>query len=550
MKSCNKSWLDAPHGSADDDADDDDVRSCAAGSVASLRSMYQGDSLCSSEDSSTAVAAEPDGAPLKSRDFTRPRDTTPVDPQPQPRVEGSARPERTSRFTPKESNVGWFFANWGQIPSSGYKRERIDTVLKKQPATIIGLSECDAITDEFLRRTGWTGDPQSRVDDTMKERDAYEYLTLRGSEEHSVLIGVRAGPGTELQLLFWERRDEGLHKNKSGKKFTAYSRCMIARVTLEHSAGALGNQHVVMVNHVHNTIANSSVGSTKLQAHLYWLADNIQKYKVQVIMGDYNMACFHAVSVFRSRGIVVDVGAWYPFKSVQGVPMSDSCVVLFVNLHAEYRFHHGLECLHANDETGLFHRSRLAVAGRHKDARYDRIEQQAGPGMPLKTYLPKGDTVTNWENKIMKFLKPPRESAVVVQRYADLQAQQPRNFTRDSVGPDFLRMKEKRLDLNKWLVRGTNVGGSHFPLCVFTNNRGRRSEEKTYERSMKSKVRRSPGAERLQPALSVQDVQAPPWPAASSSSASSAWWGSGWAYTYATCSADGKDSYVWTYTQQ
>ena len=140
----------------------------------------------------------------------------------------------------------------------------------------------------------------------------------------------------------------------------------------------------------------------------------------------------------------------------------------------------------------------------------------------------------------------------MVQRYTDLQAQQPMNFTRDSVGPDFLRMKEKRLDLNKWLVRGTNVGGSHFPLCVFTNNRGRRSEEKTYERSMKSKVRRSPGAEGLQLRVighDVEDVQAPPWPATSSSSTSSAWYGSGWACTYDTCSANGTDHIVWSYTQ-
>ena len=323
---------DAPPGFDDDDDDNDDRRSCSKSSAASSVSMYQGDSVCSSEDISIADAVEPDvgdappnedGAPTKRRDTKPrppprpPRDTTPVDLQ--SRVKGSARPARTSNFTPKGSNVGWFFANWGQIPSSGYKRERIDTVLKKQPATIIGLSECDAITDEFLRRTGWTGDPQWRVDDTMNERDAYQYLTLRGSEEHSVLIGVRVGSGTDLEMLFWERRFEGFYKRKNKNNKTrakAYSRCLIARVTLEHSAGALGTHHVVMVNHVHNMIANLSVGSQKLQRHLNWLADNILQHKVQVIMGDYNMACFHAVSVFRKRGIVVDVGAWYPFKSM------------------------------------------------------------------------------------------------------------------------------------------------------------------------------------------------------------------------------------------
>ena len=532
--------FDARHGSADDDSEDYDY------------DVNGGDSLCSSEGSSTAVAAETNGAPLTSLEVRGPRDTRPEERQPQ--VEGSARPKRTSRFTPKESNVGWFFANWGQFPAKGFKRERIDIVLKKQPATIIGLSECDAITDAYLRQKVCKGDPQSRVNvnDPMKERDACEYLTLRGNEEHSVLIGVRVGPGTELKLLFWDRRGEGLKTTKSGKKFRIYSRCMIARVTLEHSAGALGYEHVVMVNHVHNTIANLGVNSKKLQATLTWLANNIKTHKVQVIMGDYNMACFNAVPFFRSCGIVVDVGAWYPFKSLQGVPMSDSCVILFVNLPGEYRLHHGLDCLHAGDETGLFHKSRSAVAGRHNDARYDRIEEQAGPGMLLRTYQPKGNDVTNWETKIRPFLTPSSESAEVVQRYTYQKAQQDRNFTRDSVAPNFLRMKEKRLDLNKFFVGGTNVGGSHFPLCVFTNNPGRRSENKTYERSLKSKERRSPGADGLQLRVigrDVEDVQARAWPATSSSSTSSTWCGSGWACTYDTWFAHGNHHTVWSHTQ-
>ena len=32
----------------------------------------------------------------------------------------------------------------------------------------------------------------------------------------------------------------------------------------------------------------------------------------------------------------------------------------------------------------------------------------------------------------------------------------------DEMGLDFFRMKEKRLDLNLWLVDGKNQGGSHF----------------------------------------------------------------------------------------
>ena len=58
---------------------------------------------------------------------------------------------------------------------------------------------------------------------------------------------------------------------------------------------------------------------------------------MKVIMGDHNMALFRAISDFRSRGIEVDVGAWYPWESLQGEPMSDSCGMFFVNLPEEYR---------------------------------------------------------------------------------------------------------------------------------------------------------------------------------------------------------------------
>jgi hypothetical protein len=118
---------------------------------------------------------------------------------------------------PHGGNIGWFFANWGELPQTGDKRERVDTILKKNPATVIGLCECDAITDAHLRdcfTRGVTVDddddgPQLRAERAMQARDAVKYLTIRGSEEQSALIGVRAGIGNELELVYWERRLEG-----------------------------------------------------------------------------------------------------------------------------------------------------------------------------------------------------------------------------------------------------------------------------------------------------------------------------------------------------
>ena len=119
----------------------------------------------------------------------------------------------------------------------------------------------------------------------------------------SILLGVRAGLGADVKMLFWERRYEGKYKASGGGTGLAYSRCLIAQVTLELSSGVFGTSHVVMVNHVHNYIANSGVNSPKLKEHLLWLARNIKKYNVQVIMGDYNMSLFHAIAWFRSCGI-------------------------------------------------------------------------------------------------------------------------------------------------------------------------------------------------------------------------------------------------------
>jgi hypothetical protein len=56
-------------------------------------------------------------------------------------------------------------------------------------------------------------------------------------------------------------------------------------------------------------------------------------------------------------------------------------------------------------------------------------------------------------------------------------------------GKTHLTFKEKRLDVKDWLYEGENYKGSHFPLCVFTNNVGRRSEERFIARSLRSAER-------------------------------------------------------------
>ena len=51
----------------------------------------------------------------------------------------------------------------------------------------------------------------------FEDRVGYEYLTLRGSEEHSVLLGVRVQTGNDLELLYWERRFERTYTRRGQK---------------------------------------------------------------------------------------------------------------------------------------------------------------------------------------------------------------------------------------------------------------------------------------------------------------------------------------------
>ena len=105
---------------------------------------------------------------------------------------------------------------------------------------IIGLAECPLASETLLRAPGEEGHP-SAPPQSLQARDAYEYLTLRGSEESSVLIGIHKHMGSALGLLFWERRHEGRYRRRSGGGHAdAYSRCLIAKVQMGQNVWVFG----------------------------------------------------------------------------------------------------------------------------------------------------------------------------------------------------------------------------------------------------------------------------------------------------------------------
>ena len=120
-------------------------------------------------------------------------------------------------------------------------------------------------------------------------------------------------------------------------------------------ASSENKKHVVMVVRLHNEVANGR-WPRKLVYFWEWLSKKICEFKVQVLMGDFNMSLFRVVPELREKGVMIDLGAWYPWKSLEGEPMSDSCGILFVDLPGMYTLTKSLRDIHAKDLTGILAR--------------------------------------------------------------------------------------------------------------------------------------------------------------------------------------------------
>lgn len=170
----------------------DDTRSVAV----SVTTFNDADSVLSDADAApghddAAVAAGHDDAAVTRLSTRKPRGRTPAEQDLQSRW--AARNDASH-----VGNIGWVFGNWGKRPSNAGRRNCLDKVLKKQLAMFIGLSECQAESEDVLKRDPAERDPaavagaaQRRAKGQFKHRPEFKYLTLRGNEEESLLIAVR-----------------------------------------------------------------------------------------------------------------------------------------------------------------------------------------------------------------------------------------------------------------------------------------------------------------------------------------------------------------------
>ncbi len=191
-------------------------------------------------------------------------------------------------------------------------------------------------------------------------------------------------------------------------------------------------------------------------------------------MGDFNMAVLRVAPELRSCGHILDTIAWYPWRDERGNPMLDSCAIFMLNKRVEVKLRAGLESLHDNDEDGIGWR-------RGGGNKYDTFLAEGGPGMRLESYLPKD---VCFREKLRPTLTPSKTREELTAAVAAGSAGADR-----SGGRNHLKVVEKRLDINLYRYQGRQHGGSHFPLCAFTNNVGRRSEERYIARAAKQQGR-------------------------------------------------------------
>ena len=373
-------------------------------------------------------------------------------------------------------NTGFYCSNWGKRCSKPNMQANIDIQLKTNPAQILAINECSRLT-ELVLMSAEKIEPPPDCAIELVNRPQWAYNTLRINEAHGNLLAVRKTSGT-LKLLDWERAQSGTVRYKSSRtnvvtKKPAYNRTLIGEINLFKPLALWGNRIAVAVTHFHNLSAKLVSGHRiSHKDFLDALARRILHFGIVMLMGDFNMALLKMRQELHSRGVRIQLLAWYPWRNTSGKTILDSLGIFSVNIHVSIRLHHSLSSF--DDEANLLDAKIEAtiVADDGDNVVTKRVDSYEGidgpPGIPLHRYLPK--FVTD-RDKIETALKP----AYSVE---------------EDAGSEPRPMKEKRLESDTHFVyQGKVYKDAHFPLMVFTDNKkSRRSSEALKRRAQTSYV--------------------------------------------------------------
>jgi hypothetical protein len=397
---------------------------------------------------------------------------------------------------PENGNCGWAFANGGARAKHKKKQEYIDKLLKRSPAIILGLAECDHATDLMLCAPG---EPAAATTGSLVgieaslARASHEYVTIRGSEKHSLLLGVRKNNCRSLQLKQFLVKDEGTYRAKGANKnkLQAATRALIADVSTHRNVGFIGSTHTVMVVHLHFTVAKGMQGKKKQKdTFIKWFLQAIIQYNVTVVMGDFNMAFWEITGWVRSKhpDMAIDLAAWYGWKSFDGIPCSDSCGIWILNTPGMYTLVKDVTCITEeddNDETSLLAAGKTFT---HKPVKKDdggwaRFSMNIGPGVALHCYQPDTRHATKKDKHNNLARIPPttqiRESLTPSAQSADWANKYTRRGKTSTGTKECFRAKQVPLHFEGFCSdEFGQQGGAHYPICVMTGNNSTRPPQK------------------------------------------------------------------------
>ena len=390
-------------------------------------------------------------------------------------------------------NLGVFLANWGRTATDESMQRTLDAMIKRSPCQILIMNEVDARTMDML-----TASPRSLAQQPEEShenaavaaffaRPDYEWSVAktkreRGTEiqrEVGTIVAVKTTNAEEppLKILHNEVVYDGSFR-KGNKNVEAYTHLIIVEPNLRNNTGHLGKTPVTMGVHFHYATAGYQKGLREKHRD-FWnkLARLIERHGVVILAGDWNKSIMKVVPELRSRGVLIETAAWYPWcGGVRDAPHADSLAIFIVNIVAETKLVVDISMIGDAEPYAGFAQTLSSWPVTN------------GPGMLVDSYLP-----------------PTQPAGEKVKGFLERQFQTREEFARklkesgstvvDPAKPHCcLITKEKRLMADLWSLNGQFYNGSHFPLCIFTANTGRRSEGAFRKRKHNARQRKSSGS--------------------------------------------------------
>ena len=425
-------------------------------------------------------------------------------------------------------NFGLFFGNWGARGSTvlgpaGRKTVLQDRQILKSPGQVMVIAESSRLHEDMLKQlpqAALPDDPQSRLEGSptkLAARSTCEWFVQRGNEEkNAVMIASRTDVTSSLVCLHYE--NHGHPYREKSKDKSARSRIMVCEVGFKQNIGHLGKKVVVCGVHGHYKTMKRE-WPTVFDCFWDGVALQVQAHNIDFMAGDFNMSLTEVPKQLNKRGIKCDCVAWYPWRrdaqgcGLEGAPGDfcalwqgsdqklgfDSCGIFFIGGMVEVRmnwsFWH-IETLAAVADDSL------ATAVANNGMELDVYRGANVPGQFWTAYrstkYKESMEDKNLQDRLTDLLTPSTTWEELQTRHtpAGKLAASPRhpNGKKDFNYCQWLKTKQKQLDVKEWLVDGEVHNGAHFPLLVFTNNESGRSQASDDHRAKGKKGMKGSGS--------------------------------------------------------